>query len=537
MSRSAVETFFRTLLLGDFEENQSSSGQVVAGLIGMIPILGQVMDARDVTGALFNISQKGGFKNANVDQLVNLGFAAFGSIPYVGDVFKLVFKPLYKQRRLAKGAVQGGLHKLESMLGLGKGGALTWIRKELIGKWAYRTNQVIQTVNAALNSAIGLTEFLATASGWQDWLVPDPIQAMAKQMLPGMKAMRGTLDAPLRRASAEIREFLEDLLGEQAAAVVMAVGQRAVQASAVPGTRTRAGHNAAAIAPKGTIPKRQPARKVAGKPQTQGSKGQGPLHRTIQATRKAISAMANQEKGLVGEHMVDYHELKRLGGSWPHDNKTGKWSPNTVKKLNCDKRPVNLSLEDLPKVNQPGLDAVWEHNGAYTVTEAKASASVGAAYGFGKRKESKGWIPVVTGLSPENQLLHYLLSDTSDKRGTQTPMLQMSHAWTKDRSKREGLAAKVRDAIELKQSRRRVVFVSLESPGASDHVQALADVHLGHTRSKMHPHPQHDTTNQWEAAAIDAVERARNSAHRANAKKRKGDGPGASPAKIKRPRS
>jgi hypothetical protein len=536
MSRSAVESFFRTLLLGDFEEHQSTSGQVVAGLIGMIPVLGQVMDARDVTGALFNINQRGGFKNASVDQLVNLGFAAFGSIPYVGDVFKLVFKPLYKQRRLAKGAVQGGLHKLEAMLGLGKGGALTWIRKELIGKWAARTNQIIAKVNMALNTAIELTEFLATASGWKDWLVPDPIQAMAKQMLPGMKAMRGQIDAPLRRASNEIREFLEDLLGEQAAAVVMAVGQRATPASAVPGTRTRKGHNAAAIAPKGPVPKRQTQRKVAATPATQASKGQGPLHRTIQATRKAISAMATQEKGLVGEHMVDYHELKRLGGNWPHDNKTGKWSPNTVKKLNCDKRPVNLSLEDLPKVNQPGLDAVWERNGAYTVTEAKASASVGAAYAFGKHKEKKGWIPVVSGLSQQNQLLHYLLSDTSDKRGTQTPMLQMSYAWTKDRAKREGLTLKVQDAIELKKSSRRVVLVSLESPGASDHVEALADIHLGHTRAKMHPHPQHDSTSQWEASDIDAVERARIAAHKANAKKRKPDEPGASVPKAKRPR-
>jgi hypothetical protein len=229
--------------------------------------------------------------------------------------------------------------------------------------------------------------------------------------------------------------------------------------------------------------------------------------------------MATQEKGLVGEHMVDYHELKRLGGNWPHDNKTGKWTPNTVKKLNCDKRLVNLSLEDLPKVNQPGLDAVWERAGAYTVTEAKASASVGAAYGYGKYKESKGWIPKVAGLSADNQLLHYLLSDTSDKRGTQTPMLQMSHAWTSDRATREGLPAKALSAITARNCARRTVFVSLEAVGATDHVQALADIHLGHTRSKMHPHPQHDITSNWEAAAIDAVEKARKQAHKANAKK------------------
>jgi hypothetical protein len=513
MSRSAVESFFRTLLLGDFEEHQSTSGQVVAGLIGMIPILGQVMDARDVTGALFNINQRGGFKNASVDQLVNLGFAAFGSIPYVGDVFKLVFKPLYKQRRLAKGAVQGGLHKLEAMLGLGKGGALTWIRKELIGKWASRTNQIIAKVNAALNTAIELTEFLATASGWKDWLVPDPIQDMAKQMLPGMRAMRGQIDTPLRRASNEIREFLEDLLGEQAAAVVMAVGQRATQASAVPGTRTRAGHNAAAVAPKGAVPKRQTPKRVGGTPATQGTKGKGPVSRAIQATRKTLGTLANQEKALIGEHMVDYHELKRLGGSWPHDKSTGKWAPTNVKKLNCDKRPMNLSLEDLPKVNIPGIDAVWEHDGKFTVTEAKASPSIGIAYGGGARKQGSGSIPKLTGLSPDLQLLHSLLSDSSDKRGTQTPLMQMSKAWVRSRAPAEKAGLIATAAMQNNQAARRVAFVTLESAGGLAHVEAFADIHLGVAPSKVHVHTEHGLTREWSASAIDAVDDARLAAH------------------------
>jgi hypothetical protein len=232
MSRGAVETFLRTLILGDFEEHQSTSAQIVSGLLGLIPGLDQVLDARDIAGTLFNINKSGGFKNATPDQLVNLGFAAFGAIPEVGSVFKATFKPLYRERKLAKGAVHSGLHALESMLGMGKGGALTWINKHLLGQWAHRTNQVIQTVNAALNSAIDVVEFMAFASGWKDWLIPDPIQELCKQLLPGLKAMRGQLNAPLQRASAEIKQFLTDLLGEQAAGVVMALSQRAVQARA-----------------------------------------------------------------------------------------------------------------------------------------------------------------------------------------------------------------------------------------------------------------------------------------------------------------
>ena len=105
MSRADVESFFRTLLLGDFDEDQNSAALVVGGLLGLIPILDQVLDARDITGTLYKINRVGGFKSASTEQVVNLGFAAFGAIPEVGSAFKGVFKPLWKERRAAKGAV------------------------------------------------------------------------------------------------------------------------------------------------------------------------------------------------------------------------------------------------------------------------------------------------------------------------------------------------------------------------------------------------------------------------------------------------
>jgi hypothetical protein len=533
MKRSDIELFFRTLLLGDFEEKQSNAALVVGGLIGLIPILDQVLDVRDVSGSLYKVSQAGGFKNASTNQVVNFGFAAFGAIPEVGSVFKGVFKPLYKQRKAAKGAVHSGLNAVEAMLGMKKGGSIAWMQKELIGKWGQRTQSAIVIANVALASTIELTEFLATASGWKDWLVPDPIQELAKQMLPMLKGLRGQLAAPIERASKEIREFLEDLLGEQAAAVVMQVGQNAVAASAVPGTRTRQGHNAAAVKPKGSAPTRQAKQEVSGSPKADAKKGAGPAHTAVQATRKTLATMANQEKGLIGEHVVDYHELKRLGGSWPHDKQRGKWSPETVKKLNCDKRPVNLALHDLPKVNHSGIDAVWQHGGQLTVTEAKASASIGAVYGLGKFKEKKGQIPMVTGLSADHQLLHYLLSDSSDKRGAQTPLMQMGKEWTRDRASKESLGLSVTAALRDLRCARRVVLVTLESSGALAHVEALADIHMGKPAATVHPHLDHAVTKVWEASAIDAVDSARKDAHKE--KQAAGTGASAKPGKPAKP--
>lgn len=158
-------------------------------------------------------------------------------------------------------------------------------------------------------------EFLATASGWKDWLVPDGIQTMATAGLPTLKGMRGKVSEPMQRASDEIRHFLEDLLGEQAAAVVMAVGERAATASATPGSRQRVQqHNAAALKPKGQAQARQTQRKVQSQPQQEGQQRSGQVANVVRVTRKAFEELAHLEKALVGEHMVDYHELKRLGG-------------------------------------------------------------------------------------------------------------------------------------------------------------------------------------------------------------------------------
>jgi hypothetical protein len=515
MNRADVESFFKTLLLGDFEENQNTAAQVVGGLISLVPVLDQVMDARDITGALFNINKRGGFGGASADQLANLGFAAFGAVPEVGSAFKTVFKPMWKERRAAKGAVNGGLQAIESLLGMRKGGAIAWVRQELLGKWAARTNEAINAVDMALAACIELTAFVADASGWKDWLIPDPVQALAKELLPPLKGMQGAVAAALRRGSDEVREFLEDLLGEQAAAVAMAVGERAALASAAPGTRTKAGHNAAAAHPQGSVPARQPQQRVNGTPKADASKGAGPVHNAVQRTRKAFADLAAREKGLVGEHVADYHELERLGGHWAHDQASGQWSPGSVHKLNVDKRPINLSLQDLPKVNHAGIDAVWEHAGQYTVTEAKASESIAAAYGFGKYKQKKGWIPELSGLDPDHELLHFLLTDSSDKGGTQTPLMQMSTKWVEDRAKREGLSRVVTDAIELKRHSRRVVLVTFESAGAIEHAEALADIHLGKAIGEMRPHVDHGISRVWDGPAIDVVDKARNAAHEA----------------------
>lgn len=435
----------------------------------------------------------------------------------MGSAFKTVFKPLWRERRAAKGAVHSGLQAVEGLLGLGKGGAIRWVRQELLGKWGPRTQAAISQVDTAMGACIELMEFMATASGWKDWLIPDSVQQLARDLLPGMRKLRTQIKAPLERASKEIREFLEDLLGEQAAAVVMAVGQRAAMASATPGTRTRTGHKAADIQPRGHIPARQPAKKVGGRAEADARKGGGPLHAAVQVTRKAYQNIAKRQKGLIGEHMADYHELKRLGGHWPHDQPSDHWAPEHIRKLNVDQRPVNLSEADLPKLNHAGIDAVWQHGQSYTVTEAKARESIAAAYRLGKFLTGKGAILKVSGLNPSQELLHYLLSDSSDKRGVEFRMLQMSREWVADRAPGEKVGLSATAALRSKRCTRRVLLITFESDGALDHAQALAELYTSNKSvTELHPHPTHGITREWANTDIDAVAKAREKARPTN---------------------
>jgi len=77
--------FLEDLILGDFNGQQMVSAQVVGGLISLIPVMDQVMDARDISGCLYRINKRGGFPKAKTDDKVDLGFAAFGVVPAVGS--------------------------------------------------------------------------------------------------------------------------------------------------------------------------------------------------------------------------------------------------------------------------------------------------------------------------------------------------------------------------------------------------------------------------------------------------------------------
>eukprot|EP01031_Cornospumella_fuschlensis_P002524 gene2524-3154_t len=61
--------------MGDFNDEQMVSAQIIGGLVSLIPVMDQVMDVRDISGTLYRINKRGGFAKASLDQKVDLGFA------------------------------------------------------------------------------------------------------------------------------------------------------------------------------------------------------------------------------------------------------------------------------------------------------------------------------------------------------------------------------------------------------------------------------------------------------------------------------
>jgi hypothetical protein len=503
MSRSSVESFFRTLILGDFEENQNFAGQMVGGLVSMIPVLDQVMDVRDIAGALFRTNQQGGFPHATTDQIVNLGFAAFGVIPEVGSAFKTVFKPLYKERRAARGAVNGGLQAVERLLGMRKGGAITWVRTKVLGKWVPHTNAAIQKTNAALDTCILFLDTIANLRGWKDYLVPDSIQRLAKEMLPSLRQMKTGIAAALRRASNELREFLEDLLGEKAAAVVMAVGGRAASASANPGTRGRTGRNAAAARPTGRAPVRQPDKKVANRQAQNASRGAGASHPVVQRTRKAFSDLAQKEMGIVGEHLADYYCQNTKGWGIKARHDTG--AVNSAK-LNDAGQMVQLFPV---KVRGRGIDAVWKSNGPkkFAIIEAKASIdptkSLAAMLGDAKDKsgaDSGGSGTLKRGGRGKKD------GGADNERQLNSKVTQMSHGWIQTRIKTirltdDAVAGDITNRGRAAYSR-QVLFFSI--PQIHSHAEALVKL-VAREAVPSTFHSSHEITRAWGDAEIEKV--------------------------------
>ncbi|KQV90656.1 hypothetical protein ASD15_00790 [Massilia sp. Root351] len=496
--------FLEDLIMGDFNDEQMVSAQIIGGLVSLIPVMDQVMDVRDISGTLYRINKHGGFGKASLDQKVDLGFAAFGVIPEVGSAFKTVFKPLYRQRKRAKGVINSGVAMIETMLGKKKGGAVRWVRAL---DWAGNTQAAIIQANMALESCIAMLDYL----GQKHWWCPDRIEQLARDVAPSLRSMRGKLAAPIREAAAEIRKFLEGLLGEHAAAVAMSVAGNAamVRGSGAPASRA----NGARSPPR--------HKDMAETPRTQGKKASG---RTLTVAQKmayeAYAVLNHALKGLLGEHIVDHYviEKKSWGMQWNrHDiiaaSRGGKKSgwQNDYKKINDNEIPLYLCTPS-SHVLTSGIDSLWITNRnvprQYAVVEAKASMNPGAQL-LSLLGEANG--TAVPGQSPGGQRPGSGGNRTGAARPrparkpVQSKVLQMSEEWVQARLRRDFGSIFIR--VDDNYTRHVMLVTPVE---AAEHISALNKILENDLINKPREaqefaseHANHSIANEFDAVDID----------------------------------
>ena len=503
--------FLEDLIVGDFNEQQMVSAQIIGGLISLIPVMDQVMDVRDVSGSLYRINKHGGFARATLDQKIDFGFAAFGVVPEVGSAFKTVFKPLYKQRKAAKGVINGGVAMIERMLGQKKGGAVRWVRAL---DWAGNTQLAIIQANMALDSCIAMLEYM----GQSHWWCPDHLEQLARDVTPGLQSMRGKLEAPIREAAAEIRTFLDDMLGEHAAAVALALASHA--------TSVRAAHATPASQRTGAHRGTTAHAKVGGQARTQGRATQGKITSAVQKTVWELYRGLNYAvKGLMGEHIVDHHviEQKNWGLQWNrHDmisptrgRVTGGWQ-SEYRKINDDGLPLYLCTPSA-HVLQGGIDSLWFTSRArphqYAVVEAKANMNPQASL-YQLLGEANGPGGSANSQSTARNRTSRPARPNKGSQPVSSPVkpakvMQMSHDWILDRI---GKSFRVlENRIRFNYSRHVFLVTPLQVAGHLEAMEKIIEKGLVNkpdlAQEYAELHAVHDTEKEFGETQLDEAEK------------------------------
>jgi hypothetical protein len=532
---------------------------VINGVIGMIPIVDQVLDIRDVSANVLACNKKG-WGNLGEEEYANLAFAAIGLIPTAGSFFKGAVKPLWKERKVAGRGVQAGIAMMERALGMGKGGVVKWVRAL---NWAEQTQAAVAKAQAAMGVYISLLMTIR-ADPW--WATRDMV-VTASRLLPGARDAQWYLADTIKKGSKLVETFLNDLLGEHAVMVMAAV--QVAQANVKTGkahspakaqaagnkmaTEMRGGggkSGAAAASTTATPTKEKPLDakhpEVGGQAVRKVDQGAGTSKITMEKRRKDIENFAKarltRQVGLIAEHMVDYHVLKAYSGVHPHGSTAAQAPKGRLVKVNSFKRPVELEPEDLCELTTSGIDSLWlrSDDGKYLVvetkgrtypesrspTETKNDTSKRNSKMESAKRNGRGWneapeIPASANLTKHQAQLWRMLNDNYDKSGAQTGM-QMSRDWVE-----KDILKTTLKKVKPTDYERQVYLAAAEltqfapvAPGYAQHLVAFPSVGAaimarpeGSTQDHSKDHDQHKDPHgiSWKYGEkdVEAVEKLR----------------------------
>lgn len=411
-------------------------------VIGCVPVLGQIVDARDIIKGLIEVSSA----PASPLAWFNLITALIGLVPGGGD------------------AVKRGLRAVKSR-------------------------------------SIPISDLLDTI---RRYYRGDPEKALREALDLGkiQRLLNQILDNPnlTRRLSPEVRRSIDNIQGNlnrQFTAFKREVDSWLPQArktSAEPSPVRGRG------APVPTKPRTQVQAGTAGRGQGGGSSASPNTPNAAQQRTARFKTLSNKVLGVMGEHMADYHcqDVKGWGRKMRHDEN----GINSAK-LNDGGHLIPL-WPVVPRGR--GIDAVWKTGGAkpYAIIEAKASydptKSLRALLGQAGDKTERGSSGGAAGGRGGGAGRRGGAAGTSSNtvRQTNGMVTQMSHSWIGARLQR-AIGAGSREWPRLRDGgrgvySRHVLFFSI--PQAASHAEALIKL-IAQQQVPHSFHSAHQVTREW----------------------------------------
>ena len=425
---------------------------LIDSVLGLVPGVGQVIDARDIIRGLTALSAN----PANFGGWFEFITALIGLVPGGGDFLKRAM------RQVHRGAIRPEMF-------------FDVIRRGGYGNPEMLIKQCLDFSTLQKHMAKLVTEL--RAGKLLDLLPADTRRSILKAA--------GEIERGLARQLKTLQQWVDDLLKKQPNSSVANATPLGLKKTDKPGAT---GHVAADA-------KHKPKEGMVNSKQFD----------TI--ATQAFGALGNQVKGIMGEHIADYHciTVKGWGSFAQHDQAgSGKWAGATdaPKKLNDSTIPLPLS----GSVRGRGIDGVWRTNKAngkpYAIVEAKAYASpvqnLGAMlHDVFDKDELGAWrkAGITTGRKKKTK-------DTPNQKTAQKPpkdTMQMSHVWIKQRLKPLHLGQKIADDILKEIGKQpnytRHVFL-ISAIDAYDHVRALVNWMQSKTLNAQ-DHAKHSITREF----------------------------------------
>lgn len=434
-------------------DNNAPWAILAESVIGCIPVLGQLVDARDIIKGLIEVSAA----PTSPAAWFNLITALIGLVPGGGDAAK----------RSMRAVKSGAVHTDE---------LLDMIRRLYKG---------------------------------------DP-EKLLKEVLDVSK-LRKQLDAILSNPklrehlgpeSSKRLDSIQRNLGQQFDAF-----KREIDGWLTKGRRTSANGGTGTKATPGS-PAAKPNTQAKSGAQAKTKQGDGASSNTPNAATQRTArfkSLTQKVLGVLGEHMADYHcqDVKGWGRKARHDS-----GDKNSAKLNDSGHMVQL-WPCVPRGR--GIDAVWSTPGGkkpYAVIEAKASydptKSLGALLGEAGDKTDSG----SSAASPAGKrggrsgAKGRGASEESAIRQSNGKVTQMGHAWIQNQrrlAKALGTSSQgyvqIRNGGERAYTRHVLIF---SIPHAAAHAEALILCASGHV-PKHESHAAHQLTREWGDADIDKV--------------------------------